>query len=344
MNKKIFIIFSLFIIGIFSGMFILNALLYTPNIHIKEKPQYIYLENKTPLDSLVKILHPYLQNTSTFRWASKIKRFSGAKAGKYKLIDRMNNNNLINMLRIGKQEEVNVTFNNQNSLEDLAGTISKYLAPDSLSFLRSMKDSEFLRDKKFANETALLMYLPNTYRFYYNTSAEKFRNKMWEEYNKFWNKERREKARNIGLTPVEVGILASIIQQESTKKEELPRIAGVYLNRLKDNWLLQADPTLKYAYQKKKGNNLVIKRILNKHKEIESPYNTYKYKGLPPGPICMPDIPSIEAVLQPEKHNYYYFVADMKRPGYHLFSTNLKDHINKANSYHTLLNKLGIYK
>lgn len=344
MTKKRFAYLSVLILGIFIGLFVLNAILYTPNVKLKNKNTFLYLDKKTSVDSLLPLLSPYLINKNSFRLASKMKRFKAAKAGKYRLIDKMNNNHLINILRVGKQEEVKLTFNNQNSLEELAGTISKSLAPDSLAFLKAMTDTEFLKAKGFTQKTALLMYLPNTYRLYYNTSPEQFRVKMWQEYKKFWNKNRKYKAEQVGLTPVEVGILASIIQQESTKKEELPKIAGVYLNRLKDNWLLQADPTIKFAYQQENGKNLIIKRILNKHKEVESPYNTYKYKGLPPGPICMPDIPSIEAVLNPDKHHYYYFVADMKRPGYHLFSTNLKDHINKANSYHSSLNKLGIYK
>ncbi len=344
MKKKFIIVGIVILFGVFSGFFLLNTILYTPNVFVNKQPAFILLEKKIPADSLADKLSPYLKNKTIFIWATKIKRFRYAKAGKYKLTDRMNNNSLINMLRVGKQVEIDVTFNNQNSLEDLAGAMSRYLAPDSLAFLKAFKDNTFYQDKGFTPENALLMYLPNTYRFYYHTSPEKFRERMWTEYKKFWNKERLQKAETLGLTPVEVGILASIIQQESTKKEELPRIAGVYLNRLKNNWLLQADPTIKYAYQQKHGKDLVIKRVLNKHKEVDSPYNTYMYKGLPPGPICMPDIRSIEAVLNPEKHNYFYFVADMKRPGYHLFSTNLKDHINKANSYHSSLNKMGIYK
>ena len=344
MKKKLILLIALLTIIFFSVLFVVNAILYTPNIKVEDKNAYILLEKKLPLDSLIEKISPYLQSKSTFKWGAKIKRFKAAKPGKYKLTDKMNNNHLINILRIGKQEEVNLTFNNQNSLEDLAGVVSTYLAPDSLDFISAMKDKSFLEKNKFTTENALLIYLPNTYRFYYNTSPEKFRKKMKEEYKKFWNRERIEKAKKIGLTPIQVGILASIIQQESTKQEELPVIAGVYLNRLKENWLLQADPTIKYAYQQKYGKDLVIKRVLNKHKEVDSPYNTYLYKGLPPGPICMPDIPSIDAVLNYKKHNYYYFVADMKRPGYHQFSTNLKDHINKANSYHSSLNKLGIYK
>ncbi len=344
MKKKLVVILIVFGFGIFSGLFLLNSLLYTPNVFIKDKPVYILLDKRMPVDSLLQKLSPYLKNKNTFLLAAKIKRFSGAKPGKYELKDRMNNNNLINMLRIGKQVEVDVTFNNRNTIEDLAGAISHYLAPDSIAFLKIMKDPDFYKKKGFTQETALLMYLPNTYRFYYHTSPEKFREKMWKEYQNFWNEERRDKAKKLGLSPIEVGILASIVQQESTKKEEWPKIAGVYINRLKKNWLLQADPTVKYAYQQKYGKDLVIKRVLNKHKEVDSPYNTYMYKGLPPGPICMPDISTIEAVLHPDKHNYFYFVADMKRPGYHLFSTNLRDHINKANSYHTSLNKMGIYK
>ncbi len=340
-KKLVFILIPLIVL--FFLWFAFNTVFYTPNVKLSKDKIYIDVPENTDFKGLTKILKPYLKSQKTFEIACKIKRFKKVKPGRYELKNKWNNNRLINLLRIGKQVEVNLTFNNQNSLEDLAGVVSKYISADSVELLKVMKDEKFLDKNGFNENTALLMYLPNTYRFYYNTTATKFRDKMLQEYKKFWTESRIKKAKNQDLTPIEVGILASIVQKESNKKDELSKIAGVYLNRLKKNWLLQADPTVVYAYQQKYGKDLIIKRVLNKHKKVDSPYNTYKYKGLPPGPICMPDIQSTKSVLNPEKHEYYFFVADIKKPGYHTFSKTLKDHINSANSYHSGLNKMGIY-
>ena len=169
---------------------------------------------------------------------------------------------------------------------------------------------------------------------------------MFEEYTKFWQKNNRvEKANKIGLSKTEVMILASIVYEESKGNIELPKIAGVYLNRLKSNWKLQADPTVKFAaYKLDEYKNTVIRRVLNKHLKIDSPYNTYKYNGLPPGIISMPSIQAIDAVLNPEKHNYYFFAADPTNPGYHTFATSFSEHKRNARKFHRYLNNKGIKK
>ncbi len=323
--------------------FVLNSILFIPNIKLSKEKMYIDVPENIDMDSLTSILKPYIKSMATFKLAVKLKRFKKPHSGRYEIKNLMNNNNLINLLRIGQNVEVKVTFNNKNSISELAGAVSHLIEPDSLSLLRAMTDNRFISKKGFTQDNILLMYIPDTYRLYYNTTPEQFRTKMWRSYQKFWNETRRQKARKLGLTPIEVGILASIIQKETTKRSELPVIAGVYLNRLKKGMLLQADPTVVFAYRQKYGNNLVIKRVLNKHKAVDSPYNTYKYTGLPPGPICMPDIQSIEAVLNPQKHQYYYFVADFNKPGYHVFSKTLQEHNHRAGQYHKSLNKRGIY-
>jgi len=190
------------------------------------------------------------------------------------------------------------------------------------------------------------MYIPNSYNFFWNTSAEKFNQRMFEEYTKFWQKNNRvEKANKIGLSKIEVMILASIVYEESKGNIELPKIAGVYLNRLKSNWKLQADPTVKFAaYQQDEYKNTVIRRVLNKHLKIDSPYNTYKYSGLPPGIISMPSVQAIDAVLNSEKHNYYFFAADPSNPGYHSFARTLSEHKRNARKFHKYLNSKGIKK
>jgi len=325
---------------IFVGIFALNSIMFIPNVKLNKEKVYIDIPKGIEMDSLSGILKPYIKSCAL---AAKIKRFKHPIPGRYEIKEAMNNNSLINLLRIGKRAEINLTFNNQNSIPALAGAVSRQIAPDSVELLKVMTDKDWINNHQFTTNNILLMFIPNTYRMYYNTTAEQFREKMWQEYHKFWNDKRKAKAKKMGLTPMQVGILASIIQKESTKRSELPRIAGVYLNRLKKGMPLQADPTVVYAYKQKYGQDLVIRRVLDKHKTVDSPYNTYKYAGLPPGPISMPDIQSIEAVLNPENHKYLYFVADFNKPGYHLFSKSLSEHNRRANRYHDSLNKQGIY-
>ena len=206
-----------------------------------------------------------------------------------------------------------------------------------------MNDNAFLAKNNFDNATALGMYLPNSYEFFWNTSAEKFRDRMLREYKRFWTDARVQKAHNIGLSQNQVIALASIVYEESKQANEQPIIAGVYINRLRIGMPLQADPTLKFAaYQLPKYKNTVIKRVLNVHKEIVSPYNTYKNLGLPPGLIAMPDISAIDAVLNYEKHKYLYFAADAKRFGFHKFAKTLAQHNVNAREYQRYLSSQGI--
>jgi UPF0755 protein len=228
-------------------------------------------------------------------------------------------------------------------LENLAGSISRQIAPDSLSLLKSFNDTRNIGKFGFNNLNALSMYIPNTYEMYWNTSPEEFVNKMHKEYLKFWNKERLAKANKIGLSPTEVSTLASIVQKETSKVDERPKVAGVYINRLKKGIPLQADPTVIYAIKLQSNNfNTPIKRVLYKDLEIDSPYNTYKNKGLPPGPIFMPDISSIDAVLNYEKHDFYYFAADVTNFGYHKFAKNLAQHNRNAKEYQRWISSQGV--
>jgi UPF0755 protein len=215
----------------------------------------------------------------------------------------------------------------------LAGRIGDQIEADSSSIVAYLTDVTNLSHLGFNAKTIPALFLPNTYEFYWNTDAEKFVEKMKGEYDKYWNEERRNKARAIGLSPVQVSILASIVDKETNKTDEMPRIAGVYLNRLRSGWLLQADPTLVFAV-----GDFEMKRVLNIHKEVESPYNTYKYTGLPPGPICIPSLQSINAVLNAEKHKYYYFCAKEDFSGYHNFAKTLTEHNRNAARYQRALN------
>jgi UPF0755 protein len=256
----------------------------------------------------------------------------------------MNNNQIINTLRSSKLT-VDVIFNNIDNEYELAGKISTQIEADSLSLLNSFKDQNFFKLNGFDEYNFLSIFIPNSYNFYWDTDATSFRSRMLKEYNLFWNDSRIRKLKKIGLTQNQVMILASIVSQESKMKSELSTIAGVYMNRLNNNWLLQADPTVKYAaYQLPAYKNTIIRRILYKHLKIESKFNTYKYKGLPPGLISVPDISSIDAVLNFEKHNYFYFSADPNNIGYHKFSRTLYEHNNNASKFHKYLDAKGIKK
>lgn len=274
-------------------------------------------------------------NAKSFeRWA-ELKGYPGhVKPGRYVLTDGMSNRQLCNKLNGGLQSPVKVTFNNLRDVPMLAGRVSEQIEADSIAIVNYLNDDANLAALGFAGPTLPALFLPNTYEFYWNTDAAQFVARMRKEYDKYWNDERLEKAKAIGLTPVEVSTLASIVDKETNKTDEMARIAGVYLNRLRNGWLLQADPTLVFAV-----GDFELKRVLNVHKEVESPYNTYKYSGLPPGPICIPSLASINSVLNAEKHNYYYFCAKDDFSGYHVFAKTLTEHNRNATRYQRALSR-----
>jgi UPF0755 protein len=249
----------------------------------------------------------------------------------------MSNNDIINMLRGGLQSPIRVTFNNIRDVDMLAGRIASQIEADSISISNLLHDNQYINQLGFNSYTIPALFLPDTYEFYWSTDAEGFVVRMFQEYNKFWTNERIQQAQAKGLTPIQVSTLASIVNKETNMSNEMPRVAGVYLNRLKSNWLLQADPTLVFAW-----NDFTIKRVLDRHKEIESPYNTYKYAGLPPGPICIPSIAAIKAVLNAEDHHYYYFCAKEDFSGYHNFAKTLAEHNRNAAKHQQALNQRGI--
>jgi UPF0755 protein len=283
-------------------------------------------------------LNDVLISLKAFHWVSKKKEYTKSiKTGRYLLKNGMNTNQIVNMLKGGMQTPLNVTFNNIRIKEDLAGKVSKYLIADSLSILNLFYDENQIEKFGFNTENYRAMFIPNTYQFYWTTTAEEFAVRMKTEFDRFWNGERRKKAEEINLTPAEVTILASIVQSETAKNEELARIAGLYINRLNRGQLLQADPTVKYAV-----GDFSLKRILNVHLEVDSPYNTYKYAGLPPGPINFPETSAIDAVLNFERHNYIYMCAKEDFSGYHSFAVTLAEHSRNAAKYRRELDKLKI--
>ncbi len=303
----------------------------------------IYIPTDSNFDSLMKIVQPYIKNSESFAWVAEKKSYQNKiRAGKFKITEGMSNDALINHLRSGKQETVNVTFNNQDTFEKLAGRISSQIEADSVALLTVFQDAKFLQENDLDRKTAMALYIPNSYDFYWNTSAENFRNRMLKEYERFWTPERIAKAEKQNITPLQVTILASIVQKETSTVSERPMVAGLYLNRLKSFWPLQADPTIIFALKEKHGQDAVFKRVLNEDLTIDSPYNTYINFGLPPGPIGMPDISSIEAVLNPKSHDYYYMCASVTNIGQHEFAKTLSQHNVNARKYQNWINQQGI--
>jgi len=256
-----------------------------------------------------------IENPEILDWVARKKSYpSLIKPGRYLFSGEMSYVDVIDRLRSGDQQPVEVTFNNIRTLNDLAGKVGKQIEADSAEIIAFIEDTSNYAEDGFSRETVIAVFIPNTYEMYWNTSAEGFYKRMLQEYHKFWNEERTNKAAAKGLDPIGVSILASIIDDEVVKADEKPRIAGVYLNRLDRGMLLQACPTIKFAL-----NDFTITRVLNKHLIVESPYNTYKYKGLPPGPIGCPTIEGINAVLNAEEHDYIFFAAKADFSGYHNF-------------------------
>ncbi len=317
--------------------------MFKPNTKFENDKAYIVITTNAEYEEVRQQLLPLLKDIEKFDALAERKKYTtNIKAGKFVITKGMNNNDIINSIR-SNNIPVKVSFNNQETLPDLAGRIASQIEADSLSLLKAFYNEEFLEQNKFNEETALGMYIPNSYEFFWNTSAEKFRDRMLREYQKFWTETRINKGKSLGLDPGNVMALASIVQKETAKVDERTRVAGVYLNRLKRGMPLQADPTIIFAIKQKSGDfDTVIKRVLYKDLEIDSPYNTYKYPGIPPGPIAMPDISSIDAVLNPEKHNFYYFVANVEQFGYHKFATTLSQHNRNKQEYVRWINSQRI--
>ena len=321
------------------------ALFYWDNTQFEDEEYQIYIKTGWNFEALQEVLNPQLKSPLLFRWTAQLKGYDQRiRSGYYNIPSGLSSNDLINHLR-RQSQALTITFNNQERLENLAGRLATVLEADSLSFLIAMRNPAFLSAKGFTDTTALAMYLPNSYSFFWDVRPEDFCERMYSEYERFWTTERKRLAEEQGLTPLEVMTLASIVHKESVKADERPAVAGVYLNRLKRRMKLQADPTVIYALKAHYQNfDTIIKRVLYKDLKLTSPYNTYRIKGLPPGPIAMPDVSAIEAVLSPQKHRFLYFVANPDKPGYHLFATNLRQHNRNKQKYVRWINKQKLFR
>lgn len=315
--------------------------IFRNNTSFDQREVYVHIPTDANYSEVQEILSNYLENMENFTMAAEKSGYpSNIKSGRFLLEKGMNNYDILKSLRYNVP--VKLTYNNQETIEHFAGRIAQQLEPDSLSILQAITDNDFLTENGFTQETALCMFIPNTYEFFWDTSTSKFRDRMAKEYRKFWNEERLQKAEALNLTPHQVTVLASIVHKETVKVDERPRVAGVYLNRLNKGMALQADPTVIFAIKKHSGDwDRVIKRVMHKDTQFESPYNTYLVTGLPPGPIAMPDISAIDAVLNPEKHDYLYFCASVERFGYHEFAKTLDQHNINAAKYQRWVRKQG---
>ncbi len=343
MSKTKKIIWSIIIVVGLSGAIMginLYSKLFKNNVS-EEASEYLYIPTGSNIDDVERIIkeNKILLNTETFKWVATKLKYKNIKPGKYKINQGMSNVELVRKLRAGDQEIVKLSFQNFRLMSEFAGYVGKQLECDSTELLNKLDSIDLIREYGFNEENIFCMFIPNTYEFYWNTSALKFIDKMNEQYVKFWTDERIAKAKKIGLSKTEVSILASIVDQEALVNKEMKTIAGVYMNRINRGMKLEADPTVIFAI-----GDFNIKRVLNRMLNYNSPYNTYKYIGLPPGPICMPSIAAIDAVLSYEKHNYIYFCAKEDFSGYHNYASNLAEHQNNAKKFQLALSKRGIMK
>ncbi len=340
-RKYIIIISIAGLVLIFCILLIYNAI-FGLNIKPLNQDTTLYIPDGSTYSQAIDTLSANLdiKNIKLFEWIADKKNYPVlVKPGRYVIDREMSNNGLINLLRSGRQTPVRITFNNIRYLADLAGRIGGQIEADSASIMDFLSDPLNYSDDGFTRENVISVFIPNTYEFFWDTNAEELYDRMFKEYIRFWNEERIAKAQAIKLTQIEVAILASIIDDEVAKADEKPRIAGVYMNRIKRGIPLQACPTIKFAL-----NDFTITRVLKQHLTINSPYNTYLNRGFPPGPIGCPTIEGIDAVLNAEKHDYLYFAAKADFSGYHNFSRTLAQHNRYAAEYQRELNKRRIYR
>ncbi len=313
---------------------------FGPAVHVPTGQTWLYIPTGAGLTQVCDSLmyNGWLADTSQFAWVARRMDYAGrVKPGRYQISDGMSLRELTGLLRSGAQDPVRLVVKPFRTMPELIAFLDQQLEPDANSLTQALRDPEVLKKAGLTEEQSLLLVIPNTYEVWWNTSASGFAERMVVEYERFWTEEKRLKAADLGLTPMQVGILASIVQEETNKRDEMSRIAGVYLNRLKIGMFLQADPTVKYAM-----GNPAIRRILFTHLETESPYNTYRYGGLPPGPIAMPETFVLNAVLNAEDHNYLFFCARADLSGYHAFSRTGAEHARYARAYQQALNRQGI--
>jgi len=316
-------------------------IIYKPNVPEKLSNPYLLIPNGASFEQVVDslMINELLIDTTGFRAIAERMNYVRPKmrAGRYKIKESWSNYELIRHLRGGEQATVKVVLTNERLPENVAAKAARFIAIDSSAIWEVMQDEDYLKSIGYTKETLISLFIPNTYDFYWNSSPRVFIERMIKEHDKFWKtKGRLKTAKKMGMTPAEVYTLASIVERETLRADEKPKMAKVYLNRLKDGMLLQADPTAVFGRR-----DFGAKRVTWYHTKFDSPYNTYIHKGLPPGPISMASISSIDAVLNAEEHNYYYFCAKGDGSGYHNFAESLAQHNQNAKIYVQNLKKRG---
>lgn len=314
--------------------------LFGPNVTASQ--QYLYIHTGATYTDVLDTVKAkgIVKDTTTFNWAAHNMKYVGkVKPGRYRLKEGMSNRALIRMLQLGNQDPVTVSFHNIRLKEEFAGFMGRKLEPDSLSIIRLLDSAAYVKPFGFTTDNVYVMIMPDSYQMFWNTSPEKLFDRMLKHYNTFWTPERKQLAAAQGLTPIQVSILASLVDAEAVYDDEMPTIASLYLNRLRKGIHLEADPTLIFA-----AHDFTIRRVLDKHKLINSPYNTYMYAGLPPGPVMMPSVNAVKAVLKPAKTDYIYMVAKEDFSFRHNFASDINQHLANAKKYHDALDKRNIKK
>jgi UPF0755 protein len=331
---RLILFLLLSILGI-SFSFYAYQMVYTPNFQVDQEGKVLIIKDSATFKDLQAELHDgaFVQDLISFSFLAKIMGYDDhVKPGRYVIKKNMSNLAVIKLLRSGKQAPVRITFNNVRLMSDLAEKITRNLNMAPEEFEAALVKFSLSNPYGFTKDNVMAMFIPNTYDVYFNVTPDALIARMYKEYAGFWNEERKAKAKEVGLTPIEISVLASITQAESIREEEEPIIAGLYLNRLRKGIALQADPTLVFAV-----GDFSLKRVLNEHKEIDSPYNTYKYPGLPPGPINLPEIAAIDAVLNYFHSDYYYMCAKEDFSGRHNFTNSYEEHMSNAIRYQRAL-------
>lgn len=338
-----YILLFVFVALLAGGYFAWEPLkaIYFTGVPKEVKDLYVCIPTGSTFEEVVKILKKggCIQDESGFRWLAEKMNYKRDKmrAGRFEIKPGWTNRELIQHLRTGEQAPVRLILNNERLPEEVAGKVAAFIEADSASLITTFRDPSFLNEIGYTGETLISAFIPNTYEMYWNTDAKGFVKRMLKEHDAFWDKNnRRMKAKNLGLTESEVYTLASIVERETNTNAEKPTIAGVYLNRLKIGMRLQADPTSVFATR-----DFATRRVTEYHTTFDSPYNTYVYKGLPPGPISMASIPSIDAVLNPQEHKYLYFCARPDESGTHVFAETFAAHKVNADRFQTYVRQKG---
>lgn len=336
-NTTIYILLGFLLVSISSCSF------FQGSKKLVKEDTYLYIRTEAGFEEVMDSLKNKMTDLEAFRKYAESKDLpEKLKPGKYKLNESDSNKEILNRLISGSQEEVKLMVKNEPTIFHLASSVSKKIEADSAEIVQAIVDWGKKKDPNMTAETVKIYFVPNTYHYFWNTSGEKFVDKMTAEFDKVWNEERQQKAAAMNFTPLQVYTLASIVQMEASKVDEQPKVAQAYLNRLAKDMRLEADPTSIYAYKLQNGFNNKIQRVYYGHLAVASDYNTYKVKGLPPAPICLPNTTAVDAVLNPEEHPYVYFCADPDRPGYHSFTNSYAEHQKNAEKYRNWLNQRGI--